>query len=45
MCVCVWLHFLTCEILVFHPGIKSVPPAVVAQTLNQWTARKASGFY
>ena len=44
LCVCVWLHFLTCEILVFRPGIKSVPPAV-AQTLSQWTARKASGFY
>lgn len=32
-CVCV-TRFLTCEILVFYPGIRIVPPAVVAHPLN-----------
>ena len=32
----------TCRILVPQPGIKSVPAAVEAQSLNLWTTREAS---
>lgn len=44
LCVCVWRRFLTCEILVFYPGIKSVPPAVVAHTLNHGLPGKPLDF-
>ena len=35
-----WLHHAACGILVPTPGIKAVPPAVEAQSLNHWTARE-----
>ena len=31
----------TCGILIPGPGIKPSPPAVEAQSLNQWTSRKS----
>ena len=33
----------TCRILVSRLGIKSVPPALEAQSLNHWTTREVSG--
>ena len=42
---CLFVHlfvfaFGACGILVPRPGIKAVPPAVKAQSLNHWTARE-----
>ena len=37
-------HHLTCGILVFCPGIRPMPLALEAQSLNQWTAREAPEF-
>ena len=34
-----WSHCTTCGILVPRAGIKPMPPAVEAQSLNHWTAR------
>ena len=34
------LHREACGILVPQPGIAPAPPALEAQTLNQWTARE-----
>ena len=31
---------MACGILVLHPGIELMPPALEAQTLNYWTTRK-----
>ena len=35
-----WPHHETCGILVPQPGIEPLSPALVAQRLNQWTARE-----
>ena len=35
-----WPHGAACGILVPRPGIKPVPPALEAQSLNHWTARE-----
>ena len=35
-----WLHSVACGILVPQPGIKPVPSALGAQSLNHWTARE-----
>ena len=35
-----WLHSVACKILVPQPGIKPMPPAVEAPSLNKWTARE-----
>ena len=35
-----WPHHATCRILVPRTGIKLVPPAVEAQSLNHWTTRE-----
>ena len=37
-----WLYCTACGILVPQPGIEPVSPAVEAQSLNHWTARKPS---
>ena len=37
-------HHLTCGILVLCPGIRPMPLALEAQSLNQWTAREAPEF-
>ena len=34
---------VACRILVPQPGIKPVPPAVEAWSLNHWTAREVPG--
>ena len=36
-----WPYFMAWGILVPWPRIKSIPPAVEAQSLNHWTAREA----
>ena len=36
----VWPHCTACRILVPPPGIKSVAPAVEAQSLNHWTTKE-----
>ena len=36
-----WLGCTACEILVPWPGIEPVPPALAAQSLNHWTARRS----
>ena len=36
----VLLHCAVCGILVPRPGIKPMPPAVEAQSLNHWTSRE-----
>ena len=38
-----WPHRVVCGISVPRPGIEPVPPAVEAQSLNHWTARKVQG--
>ena len=35
-----WPHCESSKLLVPQPGIKPVPPAAGAQSLNHWTARK-----
>ena len=35
-----WPRHAACGILVPWPGIKPVPPALEAQSLNHWTARE-----
>ena len=35
-----WPRHETCKIVVFQLGIKPLPPAVVAWSLNHWTARE-----
>ena len=35
-----WPHFRACEILIPWPGIKPMPPAVEAQSVNHWTSRE-----
>ena len=37
---CVWLHNTACAILVYRPGIKPVPSAVEAWSVNHWTSRE-----
>ena len=37
------LHHVSLRILVPQPGIKPVPSAIEAQSLNYWTAREAPG--
>ena len=37
-----WLFFFFCQILVPQPGIKPMPPALKAQSLNHWTTREVS---
>ena len=37
---CVWLHNMACAILVYWPGIKPVPSAVEAWSVNHWTSRE-----
>ena len=39
-----WPHHTACGILVLQPGINPTLPALAAQSLNHWAARKAS-FY
>ena len=39
-----WLHCMACSILVPQPGIKPVPPALEAQSLNHWTTREVPNF-
>ena len=39
-----WLPHEACGILVSWPGIKPVPPALEAQSLNHWTIRDISIF-
>ena len=36
-----WLCHVACVILVTQPGIKPVPPALEAWSLNHWTAKKS----
>ena len=36
----IWLHRAACRIVIPLPGIKHVPPAAEAQSLNHWTARE-----
>ena len=36
-----WLCHVACGILVTQPGIKPVPPALEAWSLNHWTAKKS----
>ena len=36
--------WVACGILVPRPGIKPVPPAVEAQSLNHWTSREVPIF-
>ena len=42
-----WPRYVACGILVPQPGIKPVPPAVEARSLNHWTTREvpASSFF
>ena len=40
VCVCVWLYFMACGILVHQPGIEPMPPAVEVRSLNHWTAKQ-----
>ena len=35
-----WPCHLACEILLPHPGIKLMPPAVEARSLNHWIPGK-----
>ena len=35
-----WLRHAACEILVPRPGIKPVPPALGARSVNHWAARE-----
>ena len=35
---------MTCETLVPQPGIKPVPPAMEAWSLNQWTTKEIPNF-
>ena len=39
-----WPHLAACGILVLQPGIKPMPPAVGAQSLNHWPAREVPIF-
>ena len=38
-----WPCCMACGILVPRPDMETVPPAVEAQSLNQWTAREVPG--
>ena len=38
-------HCVACRILVPQPGIKSMPPAVEAWSLNHWSAREIPSHY
>ena len=38
-----WPCHVACEILVPPPGIEPVPPTLVAQSLNHWTAKEVPG--
>ena len=40
-----WPCHTACGILVAQPGIKSMPPAVEALSLNHWTTREVPGHY
>ena len=35
-----WPHRVACGILIPLPGVKPVPPALGARSLNHWTARE-----
>ena len=39
-----WPRHTACGILVSQPGVKPAPPALQAQSLNQWTAREVPDF-
>ena len=39
----VWLHSMGCRILAPQPGIKPMPSAVKAQSLNRWTTWEIPG--
>ena len=38
--VCFWLYHVTCGISVPRPGIKLMPPALEALSLNHWTTNE-----
>ena len=40
-----WLSRAACGILVPRPGMELAPPALEAQSLNHWTARKSPGIF
>ena len=40
-----WPRCVGCRIFVPQPGMEPLPPAVEAQSLNQWTARKVPFFF
>ena len=43
-CFSFWPSRTACEILVPQKGIKPMPPALEAQSLNHWTAREVQSF-
>ena len=42
--ICFWSCCIACRILVPQPGMEPMPPAMEAQDLNHWTARKVPRF-
>ena len=45
MCVCVWLRYVACGILVPLPGIELTPPAAEAQSLTAVPPAKSRRSY
>ena len=43
--IILWGFLAACGILVPHPGIEPMTPAVKVQSLNHWTAREVLYFY
>ena len=40
ICIYIWIHCVSCRILVPPPGINPEPPAVEVQSPNHWTSRE-----